>query len=36
MKEEQENVKIIYGSENLKEILTEMIEKAFIEKLKNN
>ena len=36
MKEEQGNIKVIYGKENLKEILTEMIEKAYIEKLKNN
>lgn len=35
LKEEKGNVKRIYGDENLKEILTNLIEKEFIKEIKN-
>ena len=35
LKNEKDNVKKIYGNENLKEILTNLLEKTFIEKIEN-
>ncbi len=35
MKELKDSVKKIYGNENLKEILTNLLEKTFIEKMEN-
>ena len=35
LKNEKDSVKKIYGNENLKEILTNLLEKTFIEKMEN-
>lgn len=35
LKNEKDNVKKIYGNEKLKEILTNLLEKTFIEKIEN-
>lgn len=35
LKNEENSIKKIYGNENLKEILTGLLEKAFIEKIEN-
>lgn len=35
VKEEENSIKKIYGNENLKEILTNLLEKTFIEKMEN-
>lgn len=32
---EKDSIKKIYGNENLKEILTNLLEKTFIEKIEN-
>lgn len=34
-KNEENSIKKIYGNENLKEILTNLLEKTFIEKMEN-
>ena len=35
LKDEKDSIKKIYGNENLKEILTNLLEKTFIEKMEN-
>lgn len=35
LKNEKGSIKKIYGNENLKEILTNLLEKTFIEKIEN-
>lgn len=35
LKNEKDSKKKIYGNENLKEILTNLLEKTFIEKIEN-
>ncbi len=35
LKEKKGNIKKVYGNENLKEILTDMLEKTFIKEIKN-
>ncbi|MCI9039233.1 MAG: hypothetical protein HFJ29_05120 [Clostridia bacterium] len=35
LKNEKDSIKKIYGNENLKEILTNLLEKTFIEKIEN-
>ncbi len=35
MKNEKNTIKKIYGKENLKDILTDLIEKKFMEEIKN-
>ena len=35
LKNEKDSIKKIYGNENLKEILTKLLEKTFIEKMED-